>query len=137
MPVGTAIAFNKPVNVTEDPAYDTDPDTEPEFITLVAISLAVGAVSSDALAQRVSKRTASAATRDVQQLMRMMDTDMNGTVSKDEFMNFMSQTFDRLDVNKSGTLEPNELRQTTLPNWLINRENPELNLGRGGSRLPR
>jgi Ca2+-binding EF-hand superfamily protein len=108
-----------------------------KFITLVAISLAVGAVSSDALAQRVSKRTASAATRDVQQLMRMMDIDMNGTVSKDEVMNFMSQTFDRLDVNKSGTLEPNELRQTTLPNWLINRENPELNLGRGGSRLPR
>jgi translation elongation factor P/translation initiation factor 5A len=42
--------------------------------------------------------------------MRLMDKDMNRLVSKDEFMRFMDQTFDRLDVNKSGTLEPREPR---------------------------
>ncbi len=46
---------------------------------------------------------------DVRRLTRMMDKDANGRVSKSEFMQYMSQTFDRLDVNKSGQLEPNEL----------------------------
>jgi Ca2+-binding EF-hand superfamily protein len=48
-----------------------------------------------------------------------MDTDKNGTVSKDEFLQFISQTFDRLDVNKSGGLERNELRRMADPNWMI------------------
>jgi len=49
----------------------------------------------------------------------MMDTDKNGTVSKDEFIEFMSQTFDRLDVNKSGQLEREELRGLDDPNWIV------------------
>jgi hypothetical protein len=44
---------------------------------------------------------------------------MNGTVSKDEFMEYMSQTFDRLDVNRSDQLERNELRRMADPNWLL------------------
>ena len=46
----------------------------------------------------------SAATRDVRQLMLLMDKDGSGTVSKQEFMDFMSQTFDRLDVDHSRQL---------------------------------
>jgi hypothetical protein len=38
-------------------------------------------------------------------------------VSRDEFTLFMSQTFDRLDVDKSGVLDRRELRQMTIPNW--------------------
>jgi len=52
-------------------------------------------------------RTAATA----QQLLRRMDRDANGRVSKSEFLQHMSQTFDRLDVNKSGQLEPNELQR--------------------------
>jgi EF hand len=103
------------------------------LLALVGLTLAVAAVSGDAFAQRYSRRTDAAASR----LVRSMDADMNGVVSKDEFMNYMSQTFDRLDANKSGTLEPNEVRRMTIPNYLINRNDPELNLGRGGGRLPR
>jgi Ca2+-binding EF-hand superfamily protein len=45
----------------------------------------------------------------------MMDKDKDGTVSKDEFMEFMSREFDRLDVNKSGKLEPRHLRPMRIP----------------------
>ena len=92
--------------------------TTRKLIVLIGVALAIGSVSSDAFAQRVSKRTASAASRDVRDLVRMMDADKNGVVSKDEFMNFMSRTFDRLDANKSGTLEANEMQYMTTPSWL-------------------
>jgi Ca2+-binding EF-hand superfamily protein len=90
-----------------------------KLIALIGIMLAVGSVSGDAFGQRVSKRTAGAASRDVRNLVKMMDADQNGVVSKEEFMNFMSQTFDRLDVNKSGTLEPAEMQSMTAPTWLL------------------
>jgi Ca2+-binding EF-hand superfamily protein len=61
----------------------------------------------------------SAAATNVVQLLRLMDKDKNDAVSKDEFMEYMSQTFDRLDVNKSGQLERNELRRMADPNWMI------------------
>jgi Ca2+-binding EF-hand superfamily protein len=89
-----------------------------KLIALIGITLAVASASSDAFAQRVSKRTAGTATRDVRNLLKMMDADQNGVVSKDEFMNFMSRTFDRLDVNKSGALEPNEMQNMGIPSWL-------------------
>ena len=84
-------------------------------ILLVAVSLASGLNSTCAIAQ--SKNTDVTATRDVRQLLQLMDKDKNGTVSKQEFMDFMSQTFDRLDVNKSGQLEQEELRRLTRPDW--------------------
>jgi len=66
-----------------------------------------------------SKRTGAATLADVRQLVRLMDTDLNGKVSKDEFLQFMSQTFDRLDVNQSGQLEREELRHLDDPNWIV------------------
>jgi Ca2+-binding EF-hand superfamily protein len=50
----------------------------------------------------VSRRTAAAASADVRALVRMMDKDQNGAVSKDEFLQYMGEVYDRLDVNKSG-----------------------------------
>jgi len=84
-------------------------------IAMIATSFIVGTISTSALA--ASKRTISAAERDVKQLVRMMDKDMNGVVSRSEFMDFMGQTFDRLDINKSGTLEPRELRPLVTGDW--------------------
>ena len=43
-----------------------------------------------------------------------MDKDQNGKVSKEEFMMFMSAEFDRLDKDKSGALDVNELNPTKL-----------------------
>lgn len=48
----------------------------------------------------------------------MMDKDQNGVVSKQEFMDFMSQTFDHLDTNASGQLETSEVRPIASAKWL-------------------
>jgi hypothetical protein len=93
------------------------------YAIALAGMLVVTGTASHALAQR-SSRTAAAADKDVQQLIRLMDADMNGTVSKDEFMNYMSQTFDRLDVNRNRQLEPNELRPFSAPYWYRRQRDP-------------
>jgi Ca2+-binding EF-hand superfamily protein len=51
---------------------------------------------------------------EVAQLLLLMDTDKNGKVSKQEYMRFMEQEFDRLDRDKSGELDPSELAQSQL-----------------------
>jgi hypothetical protein len=69
-----------------------------------------------------SNRTSAQAASDVRRFLLLMDADMNGVVSKEEFMNFMSRTYDGLDRDKTGTLGPRQVRQMTVPNWLIRRE---------------
>jgi Ca2+-binding EF-hand superfamily protein len=51
---------------------------------------------------------------DVKQLLLLMDTDKNGKITKAEWMNFMSAEFDRLDRDKSGDLDANDLRLSAL-----------------------
>jgi hypothetical protein len=46
-------------------------------------------------------------------------SDKNGTVTKDEFLQFMSQTFDRLDANTNDRLEREELQRLHDPNWMV------------------
>jgi Ca2+-binding EF-hand superfamily protein len=83
------------------------------FITFVGMTLVVGSMSTSAFA--VSKHTARTASSTAGSgQVRMMDRDRNGKVSKGEFLQYMSQTFHRRDVNKSGQLERNELSPTLL-----------------------
>jgi hypothetical protein len=101
-------------------------------VVLIATSLVVvGMISTAALAD--SRRTKAAADKDVHTLVLMMDKDKDGTVSKDEFMEFMSREFDRLDVNKSGKLEPQHLRPIRNPAWplgdCVRRAFPECSTG--------
>jgi len=84
-----------------------------KFIALVGMSFVVGTVSTAAFAA-VSKRAGTEIRSDVAQLLRAMDKDMNGTVSKDEFLQFMGQMFDRFDVNRSNQLEPTELKNVAF-----------------------
>ncbi len=39
------------------------------------------------------------------QLLQLMDKDRDGKLSRAEFMKFMNDEFDRLDVNKYGRLD--------------------------------
>lgn len=50
----------------------------------------------------------------VLQLLRLMDKDKSGQVSKAEFMRFMEAEFNRLDVDRSGELTPGELSHSIL-----------------------
>jgi Ca2+-binding EF-hand superfamily protein len=43
------------------------------------------------------------------ELLLLMDQDRNGKVSRQEFMRFMEAEFDRLDTNKDGELDVQEL----------------------------
>ena len=47
-------------------------------------------------------------------LLLLMDTDMNGKISKEEWMKFMEAEFDRLDKDKKGQLDVKELTQSKL-----------------------
>lgn len=86
------------------------------FMIVAGTALLAVAVSS--VANAASKRTSATADSDVRQILRMMDRDQNGTVSKDEFLQYMSQTYDRLDVNGNQQLESHELRPLASGNWM-------------------
>jgi Ca2+-binding EF-hand superfamily protein len=77
------------------------------MIALVTISLVAGAASTAAFA--VSSRAVAQGEKETRQLLRLMDVDQNGRVSKQEFMQFMEAEFDRLDVDRSGELTVKEL----------------------------
>jgi Ca2+-binding EF-hand superfamily protein len=49
---------------------------------------------------------------DVKKLLLLMDTDKNGKVSKETFMKFMEEEFNRLDKNKTGELDAKELNRS-------------------------
>jgi EF hand domain-containing protein len=51
---------------------------------------------------------------DVKQLMLLIDTDKNGKITKQAWMEFMEAEFDRLDKNKSGELDAQELALSRL-----------------------
>jgi Ca2+-binding EF-hand superfamily protein len=54
------------------------------------------------------------AEQNVKQLLLLMDSDKNGKISKAEWMKFMSEEFDRLDTDKSGELDRNELLKSRI-----------------------
>lgn len=56
----------------------------------------------------------SAGEKEAKKLLLLMDTDQNGKVSKQEFMNFMEAEFDRLDKDKNGELDVRELTQSRV-----------------------
>ena len=43
--------------------------------------------------------------------MKMMDTDGDGSVSKEEFMTYAEEKFDRKDTNGDGVLNADEMKQ--------------------------
>ena len=74
------------------------------MIVIPAMALTAGAWADD-----VSSKSSGDA--EVKKLLVLMDKDKSGKVSREEFMNFFSEEFDRLDVNKDGELDVAELTQ--------------------------
>jgi hypothetical protein len=76
---------------------------------LLATAVPVLAIMASPCAARAAPPTAGPADAQVTQLLLLMDRDRNGKVSRQEFMAFMTREFDRLDINKDGELDVNEL----------------------------
>ena len=66
----------------------------------------------DAEAELSQFDCSSSSKEHVRQLLLLMDTDKSGKISKHEWMKFMEAEFDRLDKNKTGELDPQELLQS-------------------------
>jgi len=82
-----------------------------KFTKIALVSaLAVAAASGNAW----SASRSAAENAHVKALIRLMDADKNGAVSKEEFMQFMSAEFDRLDTDKSGGLTHEELSHSYI-----------------------
>jgi hypothetical protein len=48
----------------------------------------------------------------VKDLLLLMEPDKNGKISKQEWMRFMGEGFDKLDKDKKGELDPRQFRQS-------------------------
>jgi hypothetical protein len=51
----------------------------------------------------------------VKHLLLLMEPDKNGKISKQAWMRFMGEEFDRLDKDKNGELDAQELRRLNAP----------------------
>jgi Ca2+-binding EF-hand superfamily protein len=75
---------------------------------LAAVLVAAGGLSAcaDTREQRLQMGELSA-----QRLLDLADVNKDGSVSKEEFLRFMGQEFDRLDANKDQRLTREELQR--------------------------
>jgi len=85
-------------------------------VTRILAVVAMALIPTAAMAQGIATQTV--ADEDVREMLHLMDQDKNGTVSKQEFLTFMSQTFDRLDVSQKGYLEPPQLAPLAKTKWV-------------------
>jgi len=84
-----------------------------------AVLFAANAIAGNGVTPQATPVSASAAPDSkaaagdaaTKRLLLLMDTDKDGTVSKQEFMAYMDAEFDRLDTNKDGKLDVKELTQ--------------------------
>jgi hypothetical protein len=82
-----------------------------KIIALAGVLLIAGAASTaEAAKKRVATR-GQQETSDAAALVRMMDADKNGVVSKEEFLNYMGHVYDHLDVNQNMEVRSSELRR--------------------------
>ncbi|HXZ02822.1 MAG TPA: hypothetical protein VEI03_22725 [Stellaceae bacterium] len=84
-----------------------------KIIGAAAAILAMAALAGTALAAD-SDQSLAAGEAHAKRLLMLMDKDKNGKVSRQEFMNFMSEEFNRLDINKDGELDVSELSQAQI-----------------------
>ncbi len=83
-------------------------------ITGAAFTLAAASFAQDTANVPKQPDKLVIAEENAKQLLLLMDTDKNGKISKQEWMDFMSAEFDRLDKDHSGELDPHELLESRV-----------------------
>jgi hypothetical protein len=85
---------------------------------LAATVLLAGVIVGTSFAQKASvpktQDRLALGEDDVKKLMLLIDTSKTSKISKQEWMKFMEDEFDRLDTNKSGELDAKELAQSRI-----------------------
>jgi Ca2+-binding EF-hand superfamily protein len=85
---------------------------------LIALMSATGALALTDVAQKPAAANPpdklALADVNVKQLLLLMDTDNNGKISKQEWMNFMEAEFNKLDKDGNGELDRKELLQSKV-----------------------
>jgi len=85
------------------------------FVTRVNFAKAQNTPAPAAAADPKQKdKNVAAGEVEAKRLLLLMDRDASGKVSHREFMDFMEEEFQKLDVNKDGELDVAELTRTRL-----------------------
>lgn len=84
------------------------------LIFVVGLSFATLVAYAERASTPKNQDKVALAENDVKELLLLMDTNKNGKISRQEFMNFMAKEFDRLDKDKSGELDPQELSHSQI-----------------------
>jgi Ca2+-binding EF-hand superfamily protein len=82
------------------------------LITTVGTAMAQSPSASPDTKQKEKKLAAGEV--EAKRLLLLMDRDQSGKVSRQEFMSFMEEEFQLLDVNKDGELDVQELTRSRL-----------------------
>jgi hypothetical protein len=97
-------------------------------IVIFLTSIAICALGGNAVAQKDSvpkpQDTVALGQNEAEQLLLLIDSDKTGKITKQEWMKFMAEEFDRLDKNKSGEIDAKELARSRL------RARPFANVGK-------
>ena len=85
------------------------------LLVILAVTALFAMVGTTIAAQKVATPKAqdnvALGEAEVKKMLPLMDKDKDGTVSKQDFMNFMETEFDRLDKTKEGKLDVKKLTQ--------------------------
>jgi hypothetical protein len=85
---------------------------------IVATALTIAIIAGISFAQKSSvpktQDTLALGEEDVKNLILLIDTQKTGKITKQEWMTFMSAEFDRLDTNKTGVIDKEELAHSRL-----------------------
>jgi hypothetical protein len=95
-----------------------NPSNRVRLIVIFAVLVAAVTFLGTAAAQKASvpkpQDRLALGEENVKQLLLLMDTDKNGMVSKQAFMNYMDAEFQRLDKSHQGQLNAKQLTQSNL-----------------------
>jgi hypothetical protein len=90
--------------------------TRMRIVFVVAALVGVGALIGTTIAGQnatpIPKDQLARGEDNAKQMLLLMDRDKDGKVSKQEFMNFMEAEFERMDTNKDGKLDVEELTRS-------------------------